>query len=403
MLRTTTIENARAKEKPYMLPDDDGLYLKILVSGRKTWVLRYWKEGREVKTTLGVYPVMSLSEARQKRDEIKNAIKAGIPLEKPAEITFKQVADEWYSTIMEGNRAEDYLYTIRLRLGKLGDLLLKPIDQITRQDCYNAVAAIAATGRIETAKRTSIIIGQVFDFAVTTGRCKLNVAGGLNRGLAPSKKTHYAAVTQPENIVKLLRALPKIDRLMYRLAIQFLALTLVRSGELRGAEWKEFDLQRKIWTIPAHHTKRLREHLVPLSRQAIEILTEVKAVHAALSLSTPLVFPSIYSNDFDAFGGPLSKGVLLKVLHQLYTKLLPEERPTEQMTIHGFRATGSTFLNEHGWPPDVIERQLAHAQEDLVRAAYNRAEYIDERIRMMQWYADSLDALRDGQPLPPKP
>lgn len=402
MLRTTTIENAKVRDKPYLIPDDDGLYLKILISGRKTWVIRYWKDGREIKKTLGVYPLMSLSEARQKRDEIKNALKAGEPVEAAPVVTFKQVADEWYNTVMEGNRADDYLYTIRLRLAKLGDLLLKPIDKITRQDCYLAVAAIAATGKLETAKRTAIIVGQVFDFAVTTGRCPLNVAGGLNRGLAPSKKTHYAAVTQPDNIGKLLRALPKIDRILYRLAIQFLALTLVRSRELRYAEWGEFDLNKRLWSIPAGHTKRLRDHLVPLSRQAVEILEEVRNVHAALEINSPLVFPSIYSNDLDAFGGPLSKGILLTTLQRLYKKLKPEERPTEQMTIHGFRATGSTFLNEHGWPPDVIERQLAHAQEDLVRAAYNRAEYLDERTRMMQWYADALDALKKGAPLPPK-
>ena len=400
MLTNTAIEGAKKKEKAYMLLDGDGLYLKVLPTGRKCWVLRYWQDGHEAKKTLGVYPVMTAAEARRQRDEIKIKVKARQPIEAPKVTTFHDVAERWYKSMVDAGKAESYLYTIRLRLGYLATIDDIPVKDLTRKDCYNALLALAVSGRVATAKRTGIIISQVLDYAVIAGECEVNVAAGLNRGLPVAPVKHFDAVTETEDMRKLLIALDYVDNYVFRAALKILAYTFVRRGELLRACWPEIDLEKKIWIVPAEHTKRRRDHVVPLSTQAVRIFSDVRRISAKIDTGSSLIFPMAKGVNT---GGIISNSSLLTALKGLYRKLPAEELPSQPMTLHGFRAMASTYLNRSGWPPDVIERQLAHAQEDLTRAAYNRWEYFDERTAMMQWYADALDAIKDGQPVPEKP
>ena len=400
MLTNTAIENARKKDKPYMQLDGDGLYLRVLPTGRKCWVLRYWQDGRETKKTLGVYPAMSAAAARRARDEIKIKVKARLAVVEAKQTTFRDVAERWYKSMVEAGKAESYLYTIRLRLGYLNALDELPVKEITRKDCYNALVSIAESGRVATAKRAGIIIGQVLDYAVLAGECEINVAAGLNRGLPAAPVKHFDAVTETDDMKKLLVALDYVDNYVFRAALKILAYTFVRRGELLRACWPEIDLEKRLWTVPAEHTKRRRDHIVPLSEQAVQIFADMRRISAKIDDGPGLVFPMAKGVNT---GGIISNSSLLTALKGLYRKLPAEELPAQPMTLHGFRSMASTFLNRAGWPADVIERQLAHAQEDLTRAAYNRWEYIDERAQMMQWYADALDSVKNGLPVPEKP
>ena len=374
------------------LSDGDGLYLWVYQDGRKYWRMRYWQAGKEKALSLGVYPKVSLSDARKKRDELRAQLQADLDpsaerkaanLRKKlaAENSFEAVAREWYGKQLHtwvphhardvNRRLENNIFPM---LGK------RPMDEIQAPELLQTIRKIENRGAYDLAHRVLQVCGQVFRYGIATGRCERNLSTDLRGALTPHKKQHQAAV-RPEELPELLRAIARYDETgdkQTRLALQLLAQTFVRTNELIGAEWVEFDLNAALWIIPDGRMKMKTEHIVPLSRQAIAMLEELKDI----SCGSRFVFPGRNRDK------PISNNTMLFALYRLGYK--------GKMTGHGFRSVASTILNETGFNPDVIERQLAHCERNEVRGAYNRAEYLAERKRMMQHWADYLDKLRAG-------
>jgi integrase len=372
--------------------DGDGLYLWVYQDGRKYWRMRYWQAGKEKSLSLGVYPRVSLSDARKKRDELRKQLQADLDpsaerkaanLQKrlAAENSFEAVALEWYNKQLHTwvphhssdvkRRLENNIFPA---IGK------RPIDAIEAPELLQTIRKIEARGAYDLAHRVLQVCGQVFRYGIATGRCTRNLSTDLRGALTPHKKQHQAAV-RPEELPELLRAIAKYDETgdkQTRLALQLLAQTFVRTNELIGAEWVEFDLNNASWIIPAGRMKMKVEHVVPLSRQALAMLADLKKI----SGGSRFVFPGRNRDK------PISNNTMLFALYRLGYK--------GKMTGHGFRAVASTTLNEIGFNPDIIERQLAHCERNEVRGADNRAEYLAERKRMMQHWADYLDKLEAG-------
>ncbi|MBI2801325.1 MAG: tyrosine-type recombinase/integrase [Gammaproteobacteria bacterium] len=374
------------------LHDGDGLYLWVYRDGRKYWRMRYWQSGKERLLSIGVYPNVTLSDARIKRDELRKQLTAdldpsaerkAVNLRKKlaAENSFEAVAREWFHKqlhIWVPHHADDVRR--RLESNIFPALGKRPIDQIEAPELLQAMCKIEARGAYDLAHRVLQVCGQVFRYGIATGRCTRNLSTDLRGALTPHVKQHQAAV-RVEELPDLMRAIAKYDDIgdqQTRLALQLLAQTFVRTNELIGAQWVEIDLENALWIIPAARMKMRTEHVVPLSRQALAILTDLKA----LSRGSRYVFPGRNRDK------PISNNTLLFALYRLGYK--------GRMTGHGFRAVASTILNETGFNPDVIERQLAHCERDEVRGAYNRAEYLSERKRMMQQWADYLDSIAAG-------
>ena len=374
------------------LADDGGLYLWVYADGRKYWRLRYWLTGKEKSLSLGVYPEVGLKAARLKRDVARkhldenrdpSAERRADKLQRKltASNSFEAVAREWYEKQIH-TWVPRHAIDVRRRLEKnaFPSLGMRPIAQIEAPELLATVRKIEKRGAHDLAHRVLSVCGQVFRYGIATGRCTRDVGADLRGALTPHRKVHQAAV-KPEELPVLLRAIATYDAVGDRqtqLALQLLALTFVRTNELIGAEWQEFDLDNARWIIPAGRMKMKTEHVVPLARQALEILEEMKAIGGG----SRFVFPGRNRDK------PVSNNTMLFALYRLGYK--------GKMTGHGFRAVASTTLNESGFRPDVIERQLAHAERDEVRGAYNRAEYLQERATMMQHWADYLDALRAG-------
>lgn len=391
MLTDTKIRNARPRQKPYKLFDGGGLYLHILPSGARYWRLKYRFGSKEKVLALGVYPAVSLKQARAGRDGAREVLEAGQdPVlarkrerrarETAAANTFEAVAREW----IEHQRHRWTPDHTARALGSLGvdifpALGAVPIAEVTAQDLLAAIKCIERRGATETAHRVLQRCGAVFRYAIASGRCVGNPAADLRGALKPHQRDSRAALTVKQ-LPEFLKKLPKYDgRPETRIALRLLALTFVRPGELRAAEWSEFDLDNADWRIPAERMKMRTAHVVPLSRQAIEALEELHP----LTGSSRYLFP----NQSD-HAKPMSENTLLYAMYRMGYH--------SRATAHGFRATASTILNEQGWRPDVIERQLAHAERNRVRAAYHRSEYLEERRRMMQHWADFLDGLAAG-------
>jgi len=377
--------------------DGDGLYLWVYRDGRKYWRMRYWQTGKEKSLSVGVYPKVSLSDARKKRDELRQQLQADLDPSaerKAASLrkklananSFEAVAREWYEKQLHtwvGHHASDVKR--RLENNIFPVLGKRPIDQIDALELLEAIRTIEARGSYYLAHRVLQVCGQVFRYGIATGRCNRNLSPDLRGALTPHLKKHQSAV-RPEELPLLLRAIATYDETgdkQTRLALHLLAQTFVRTNELIGAEWTEFDLDYALWIIPAARMKMKTEHVVPLSRQGVTILAELKE----LSGGSRFVFPGRNRNK------PISNNTMLFALYRLGYK--------GKMTGHGFRAVASTILNETGFLPDMIERQLAHCERNQVRGAYNRAEYLPERKRMMQHWADHLDKLQAGAEIIP--
>jgi integrase len=386
--RTATSEG-RALRK---LADGKGLQLWIHADGRKYWRLRYWIGGKEKSLSLGVYPEVTLKQARLRRDVERKRLADGLDpsaerrAEKlrarlAAENSFEAVAREWYGKQVHtwvATHSSDVLR--RLESNIFPALGARPIAQIDAPELLAAVRRIESRGAHDLAHRVLQVCGQVFRYGIATGRCTRDLAADLRGALTPHVKKNQAAV-RPEDLPALLRAIATYDQLGDRqtmLALRLLALTFVRTGELIGATWTEIDREAALWIIPAARMKARAEHLVPLTRQAMAILDELRE----LCRGSHFVFPGRNRDK------PISNNTMLFALYRLGYK--------GKMTGHGFRAVASTILNEQGWRPDVIERQLAHAERNEVRGAYNRAEYLPERIKLMQAWADYVDAIEQG-------
>jgi integrase len=391
-LTDRAIRNAKAADKPLRMFDSGGMYLEIAPSGGKWWRLKYRHGGKEKRLSLGVYPDVGLADARERRDAARKLIADGKDpsAERKAEKreakgraanSFEAVAREWYAkqahTWVE-THASDVLR--RLEANLFPEIGEQPIAELEAPELLEAVRKIEQRGAYDLAHRVLQVSGQVFRYGIATGRCKRDLSADLRGALTPHKARNQAAV-KPDELPALLRAIDGYAELgdkQTALALRLLALTFVRTNELIGATWDEIDLDGAAWIVPAERMKMKTEHVVPLSRQAVEILRELQGTGGG----SRYVFPGRNPDK------PISNNTMLFALYRLGYK--------GKMTGHGFRAVASTVLNESGFRADVIERQLAHCERNDVRGAYNRAEYLRERREMMEQWADMLDAMVQG-------
>ena len=374
--------------KTYKVTDERGLYIEVTPKGGKRWRFKYRFEGKEKLLSVGIYPDISLKAARARREELRTQVAEGIDpsdVRKAEKISqagmesFEFVAREWHSK-HKHNWSERHLTRTLARLEKnvfpwLGK---KNINEIKASELLAVLRRIENRGALETAHRTNQVCGQIFRYAIATGRAERDIAADLKGALPPAKVNHHASVTEPEKIGELIRAIHQYSgHFTTACALKLAPLVFVRPGELRNAEWAEFDLTKAEWRIPARKMKMKTVHVVPLSKQAITVLNELKP----LTGSGKYLFPSNRTRT-----RPMSNNTINAALRRLgYSK--------DEMTGHGFRSMASTILNEQGWNRDAIERQLAHSERDGVRAAYNYAEYLSERMEMMQHWANYLDDL----------
>ncbi len=390
-LTDTAIKTAKPGAKPYKLFDEKGLYLLVNPRGARLWRLKYRVDGREKVLAIGPYPEVSLAKARERREEARRSLADQIDpgVRKRAERlaqtdTFEAIAREWLALQKRGLSEKTFLR----KLGWLEDFLFPylgrhPIAKITAPEILAALKRIEARGFRETAHRARSTASNILRYAVATGRAERDITTDLRGALAPVVTTNRAAITVPVQIGQLMRTIYAYrGQRPTESALKLAPLLFVRPTELRAAEWSEFDLnaEHPEWRIPASRMKMAEEHVVPLPRQAIAILRDLQPITG----DGRYVFPSLRGAD-----RPISGNTVNFALRSMgYSG--------DQITGHGFRAMASTCLNEQGFPPDVIELQLAHAERSEVRAAYNRAKRIQERRAMMQSWADYLDRLRMG-------
>ena len=390
----TELEVRTAKAGPSIrkLSDAGGLQLWITPDGAKRWRLAYRHNGKQKTLAVGVYPTVGLREARDARDAAKRLLATGQDpslikkLEKASNAeasanTFEAIAVELIEKKRREGKADRTIGKIEWLLSLVkADLSSRPISEITAPEVLRVLKAVEARGRLETAKRLRATIGQVFRFAVATGRADNDPTAALRGAIASPTVQHRAAITEPKAVGGLLRAISSYEGAPEtKAALHLIALTFARPGEIRAAEWSEFDLEKAIWSIPAEKMKMRRPHRVPLSPQTLAILKDLKEITGR----GRFLFPSNRSAQ-----RCMSENTINAALRRLgYAK--------DEMTGHGFRSAASSMLNESGlWNPDAIERQLAHVDADSVRRAYARADFWDERVRMMVWWADRLDELR---------
>jgi integrase len=391
-LTDTAVRNAKPGKKPIKLFDGRGLYLEVSPAGGKWWRHKYRFEGKEKRLSLGVYPDVRLRDARERRDEARKLLASGVDPgehrkahklarnERSAN-SFEVVAREWFAkhaTTWAPSHSEKTMR--RLERDVFPWMGSKPIGDIHAPEILTVLRRIEARGAGETAHRALSNCGQVFRYAVATGRANRDPSGDLRGALSRVKKSHFAAKTNPEDVAGILRAMDGYEgTLTVRCALRLAPLLFVRPGELRSAKWADVDLEEKEWRYIV--TKTNTPHIVPLSRQAVKILREVHA----LTGDGQYVFPSARSNT-----RPMSDNAILAALRRAGID-------KEEMTGHGFRAVARTILDEVlGVRPDYIEHQLAHAVRDPNGRAYNRTAHLSERRKMMQQWADYLDKLKAG-------
>ena len=396
-LTDIAIRTAKAGPKDYKLADSGGLYVLVTPAGGKLWRLKFRVDGKERKLTIGRYPDIGLGEARKRRDAAREQLAMGsdparekqrkkIQAQLAVENTFAAISAEYCAKRKRDGqkpwapstaiRCEFLLLRLNASIGRLSIAEIEPADVLA------AVRKIETKGKLESARRTLQLASAVFRYAVATARLGSDPTRDLKGALTSPTVTHYGALTDPKRVGELLRAIDDYDGSgITRLALQIAPHVFVRPGELRHADWSEFDLDAGIWTIPAGKMKMRKAHVVPLSGQTIALFREV---HAATG-PTGFVFPSIRTRT-----RPMSENTLNAALRRLGYS-------SEEMTAHGFRATASTLLNESGkWNPDAIERALSHGETDKVRAAYHRGAHWAERVEMAQWWSDYLGRLRIG-------
>jgi integrase len=393
-LTAIAIKSAKRRRKPYKLTDGDGLYLAVMPNGSRYWRMNYRFLGKQKTLSFGVWPDTGLADARAQRDAARKLLARGgdpgeqIKLDRIAATvaaanSFQAIAEEWLAKAERENRSAVTMKKLRWLTTFLnGSIGKRPIASISAQELLVVLRKMESKGRYETAKRLRSTCSQIFRYAIATARADRDVAADLRGALIAPQPVHRPAITDPKGVGGLLRAIEAFEgHVNTKVALRLLSHVFVRPGELRHAEWADINLEKAIWLIPPHKTKMRRPHAIPLSRQAIEILSSIE--HDASY--SPFLFPSLRSTD-----RPMSENTINAALRRMGFA-------QDEMTGHGFRATAATLLNEMGqWHPDAIERQLAHCDNNAVRRAYTRGEYWDERVRMMQHWSDHLDFLRDG-------
>lgn len=391
-LTDLAIRSAKPRETQYKLFDGGGLYLIVRPSGGKWWRLKYRFGGKEQQLSIGVFPAVGLKEARRRRDEAREQLAAGLnpSFKKKREAvaasiraanTFKAVAEEFIEKREHEGVAPITAGKARWLLAQLEPAIGKrPISEIEPWELLAVLKRVEKSGRHETAKRLLSFSGRVFRYGVATARASRNIATDLQGALISPRPKHHAAIIDPEGVGALLRAIDGFEGYpTTRWALQLAPHVFLRPGELRMAEWTEVDLEAAVWRIPGQRMKMNREHAVPLSRQALAILSETRE----LTGDGRYVFPSVRTPF-----RPMSENTLNAALRRL-------GYGSDEMTSHGFRSTASTLLNESGrWSADAIEKALAHGDSDAVRAAYHRGAHWKERVAMAQWWSDYLDELK---------
>ncbi len=388
MLTDSKLKNAKPDVRPYKLVDGQGLHALVQTSGSILWQQRYRFEGKERTASHGSYPLVSLLEARKKRDELKKLLLEGLD---PAKVkrqrsangrfslgeTFKEIADTWHKQWSEVRSPRHAAYVRRRLEGDvfpvIGDL---PITGLRPLDVVKVIKAIEARGAVDIAKRAYQTIGAICRYAVAHGLMDRDPTRDVKPSdiLISRRPTNYARVDVRE-LPDLLRAVEAYQGTpTTRLALRLMALTFVRTGELIAAKWVEFDFDEAMWRIPPERMKMRTEHLVPLSRQATDALRTLQVI----SGNSELLFPGDRNRE-----KPISNNTLLKALERMGFK--------GRMTGHGFRGLASTVLHEHGFDHAHIEAQLAHQERNRISASYNHALYLKQRSELMQWWADYLD------------
>ncbi len=386
-LTDTALRAAKPTEKTQKSFDGNGLYLIITPKGAKSWRLKYRFQGKEKLISLGPYPLVSLKEARERSLVARKTLEGGIDpsaerkqAKNKTQNTFELVAREWHE--MQSTKWTKTTATAvmqRMKRNFFPFIGAKPIDEVTAPEILALLRKVEARGTISSAHDLKHACSGVMRYAIATGRAERDPTADLRGALTPNRKKHRPALTAPEAVGNLMHAIYNYQgSLVVRSALQLLAFTFCRSTEIRNAEWKEFDFEDKLWRIPAERMKMKRDHLVPLSKQAIAVLEKLRMY----SGKGQYVFPC-YRSETVSFG---------KTALQRAIRVMGFER--DEMCPHGFRSMASTLLNEQGYNADWIERQLAHVSNNQVRAAYNRAEYLPERRKMLQEWADYLDKLR---------
>lgn len=386
MITEKIARETKPREKPFMICDAGGLYLHVAVTGRKTWIYRKQRRGQSAQVvTLGVYPAMSLYAARQARDET-----AGKAAQKTAGVvTFRELAEKYFHEVVErvctqkhiertAGRLKNYIYP---------HIAATALPDLTSPDVYKIVEKVKDERHAELAHRIVGLVGQVLRYGIPLGLVPQgDVTRDLREALPPVKNRARPHLETPAEVGALMRKISALPAGMTRAGLLLQAYTFVRPGELRAALWSEIDIPGATWRIPAEKMKMRKPHVVPLSHQVLALLSWLKD---GLSFGSPFVLHAERSA-----ARPMSDMRLLAALREM-------GYGADELCVHGFRATASTLLNEHQWPADYIELQLAHVPGG-VRAVYNYAQYLDARRTMMQWWADYLDALRDGAPIPEK-
>ncbi|GHU23394.1 integrase [Alphaproteobacteria bacterium] len=388
MLSDAACKNAKPKDKVYAITDGEGMYLEIHPNGSKYWRMKYRYGDKQKRIALGVYPEVSLKEAREKKNVARKILKSGedpsivkkkgkIELKEDIVNTFENIVWEWLKK-KKTEVADKQVKKITARLEKnvlpfLGSI---PIKKISSKELLAVIRKIEERGAIVTAHIVMQYVGQIFRYAIATNCAEHDITADLKGALHSAKVIHYPHFSEKE-FREFLKNLPDLKgEEITKSALKFMILTFVRNGELRGARWGEFDFKKREWRIPAERMKMKEQHIVHLSKQSIEILGKIKNI----SPSDVFLFPNK-----DDISRVMSSGTLSNIFRK--------SGYNGKMTPHGIRATASTILNENGFRADIIERQLAHSERNHVRASYNHAQYLPERREMMDWWGDYVEKL----------
>ncbi len=388
-------KNAKPETKSRKIADEKGLYFEVMPSGSKYFRMKYRFDGKEKRLAFGVYPEVTLKEARDRRDEARKLIREGIdPAEQKklekltrhirTENTFENITREWHEQQKKAWTERHANYVLRrLEADLLPVIGFRPINEITAPELLAALKEVEKRGAVDIAKRLLQTSGQIFRYAISIGKAQRDLSADLKGALQPRKKGHYKRLPESE-LPEFLNKLESYDShfegdLQTKLGLKLLIATFVRTGELRGARWEEFNFEKKEWRIPAERMKMDEEHIVPLSKQALQIIEQIREI----SSHSDLLFPNRNKPML-----PMSENTMLFALYRMGYR--------GRTTTHGFRSVASTVLHEKGFPSEIIELQLSHAERNKVKASYNFAKYLPERREMMQWWADYLDRALAG-------
>lgn len=390
-LRYLEIRALKPTDRIYKKADERGLYVEVRPGGAKLWRFKYRFAGKDKRIALGPYPEVSLAEARRKRDAARQKVRDGIdPLAErqrekllaqfAAANTFGDIAKEYIDKMVADGRATATTSKANWLLEQLAPVSKRPIGDLKPVDMLAALKRIEARGKHETARRCRSFASRVFRYAAATGRAENDPTSVLRGALVTPKVTHHGAILEPDAVGDLLRSIDAYSgNAITRLAMQILPHVMARPGELRKAQWSEFDLENAVWKIPPERMKMRRPHAVPLSRQVLAYLAELNA----LTGPDGHVLPAFHTSC-----RPMSENTINQAFRRM-------GYAAGEITAHGLRTTASTLLNESGkWSPDAVERSLAHADTNAIRGIYNRGLYWEERVVMHQWWSDYLDQLR---------